>query len=471
MPTLTLQAARQRLSQGETSEALVAKALEMARASQNGAFVNLDDRALERARAVDAARTAGKPQGPLAGIPVAIKDNICTEGLKTTCGSRILAEFVPPYSATAVERLEQAGAVVIGKTAMDEFGMGSTSETNAFGVVRNPVDPTRIPGGSSGGSAVCVAEGVVPVSLGSDTGGSIRLPASFCGVVGLKPTYGRVSRYGLVAYASSLDQIGPFGTCVEDVAEILNVIAGSDPRDNTSSNLGMADLKPILDQGVAGLRVGIPAEYWGEGLDPKVKASLEDGVRRLTDAGAKVVPVSLPSTQYAVSAYYIIAMAEASSNLSRFDGVRYTGRAPGVKTLLDMYCKTRSEFFGQEVQRRILLGTFVLSSGYADAYYAKAQRIRELIRREFQDAFRQCDLLAAPTAPTTAWKLGEKLEDPLAMYLSDIDTIAVNLAGLPGLVVPVSPVNGLPVGLQLIAPAFHEDVLVRAGRAIEKAGD
>ncbi|MBK8803874.1 MAG: Asp-tRNA(Asn)/Glu-tRNA(Gln) amidotransferase subunit GatA [Fibrobacteres bacterium] len=472
MPTLTLHGARERLSQGESSESLVSKALDAAKSSTNGAFNTLDEsRSLDRARELDKARKDGKSLGPLAGIPIAIKDNICTEGLRTTCGSKILDGFKPPYSATAVLRLESAGAILIGKTAMDEFGMGSTSESNAFGVVRNPADPTRTPGGSSGGSAVSVAEGIVPVALGSDTGGSIRLPASFCGVVGLKPTYGRVSRYGLIAYASSLDQIGPFASNVSDAAEILSLIAGADDRDNTSARLDVPDFTSALDQGVVGLRVGIPAEYWGEGLDPQVKAALEDGVRRLTDAGAIVVPVSLPSTKYAVSAYYIIAMAEASSNLSRFDGVRYTGRTKDAKSLLDMYSRTRSELFGQEVQRRILLGTFVLSSGYYDAYYAKAQRIRELIRREFQDAFRHCDLLAAPTAPTTAWKLGEKLEDPLAMYLSDIDTIAVNLAGLPGLVVPVSPVGGLPVGLQLIAPAFQESTLIRAGRALEKAGD
>lgn len=471
MPTLTLKQARDRLAGGESSESLVKSALDAAKASTLGAFVSIDrERALERARSIDLDRKSGKNPGPLAGIPIAVKDNICTKGLRTTCGSKILEKFEPPYSATAVERLESAGAVVIGKTAMDEFGMGSTSETNAFGVVRNPVDPTRIPGGSSGGSAVAVAEGVVPVSLGSDTGGSIRLPASFCGVVGLKPTYGRVSRYGLVAYASSLDQIGPFGTSVSDVAEMLNLIAGSDPRDNTSAGCSLPDFERALDQGVAGLRVGIPAEYWGEGLDPAVRASLEEGVDRLKSAGATIVPVQLPSTQHAVSAYYIIAMAEASSNLSRFDGVRYTGRAENAKSLLEMYGRTRSALFGEEVKRRILIGTFVLSSGYYDAYYAKAQRVREVIRREFDRAFECCDLLAAPTAPTTAWKLGEKLEDPLAMYLSDIDTIAVNLAGLPGMVVPVTPVGGLPVGLQLIGPAFGEATLVRAGRVVEKAG-
>lgn len=470
LPT-TLAQTRTRLAEGGTCESLVAESLAQAEASTLGAFVTLDrDRALERARQLDRDRANGAPMGPLWGVPVAIKDNMCTEGLRTTCGSRILEDFVPPYSATAVLRLEEAGAVVIGKAAQDEFAMGSTSETNAFGVVRNPVDPTRVPGGSSGGSAVAVAAGIVPVSLGSDTGGSIRQPASFCGVVGLKPTYGRVSRYGLVAYASSLDQIGPFANCVEDAAILLGLTAGQDMHDNTSSTLDVPDYLANLDGGVKGLRIGIPAEYWGEGLDEGVRASLDESVAKLRDAGAIVVPVSLPSTKYAISAYYVIALAEASSNLSRFDGVRYTGRTKDARSLLDMYSRTRSELFGEEVRRRILIGSFVLSAGYADAYYAKAQRVRELVRREFEAAFAVCDILATPTAPTTAWKLGEKLDDPLAMYLSDIDTIAVNLAGLPGLVVPVRPVQGLPVGLQLIAPAFGEEVLLRAGRAVERLG-
>jgi aspartyl-tRNA(Asn)/glutamyl-tRNA(Gln) amidotransferase subunit A len=394
----------------------------------------------------------------------------CTKDLRTTCGSRILENFAPPYSATVVERLEAQGAVVIGKTAMDEFAMGSTSETNAFGVVRNPVDPDRVPGGSSGGSAVSVAAGIVPLSLGSDTGGSIRQPASFCGVVGFKPTYGRVSRYGLVAYASSLDQIGPFSRTVEDTALMMNIIAGHDAKDNTSALRDVPDYLRNLESGIKGLRVGVPAEYWGEGLDPSVRSSLDEAVASLKSKGAVIVPVSLPSTRYAISAYYIIALAEASSNLSRYDGVRYTGRAKDPKSLLDMYSRTRSELFGEEVKRRILIGTFVLSSGYYDAYYAKAQRVREVIRREFEQAFSQCDVLATPTAPTTAWKLGEKMDDPLAMYLSDIDTIAVNLAGLPGLVVPVKPANGLPVGLQLIGPAFSEEMLLRTGRAVEQDG-
>jgi len=466
---LTLAQSRRQLAEGGSSEALVSEALGRAESSDLGGFVSLDrERALERARELDRNRPSGSV-APLWGIPVAVKDNLCTEGLRTTCGSRILENFVPPYTATAVARLQEAGAIVIGKTAQDEFAMGSTSETNAFGVVRNPADPTRVPGGSSGGSAVVVAANIVPVSLGSDTGGSIRQPASFCGVVGLKPTYGRVSRYGLIAYASSLDQIGPFSNSVEDAALMLGLVSGHDVHDNTSATFAVPDFLAGLEEGVKGLRVGIPAEYWGEGLDADVRKSLDEAVSKLRDAGAIIVPVSLPSTKFAISAYYVIAMAEASSNLSRFDGVRYTGRHKDARTLLEMYSKTRTDLFGDEVRRRILIGTFVLSAGYYDAYYAKAQRVRELIRREFEAAFQHCDVLATPTAPTTAWKLGEKIDDPLAMYLSDIDTIAVNMAGLPGLVVPVRPVDGLPVGLQLIGPAFREDVLLRAGRAVEKA--
>lgn len=470
MPAMTLQSTRTRLDGGESVESVVATALSAAETSTLGAFISVDrEGALRRAKDLDDARRDGRVLGPLAGIPVAVKDNICTKDLRTTCGSRILSDFKPPYSATVVERLEKAGAVVIGKTAMDEFAMGSTSETNAFGPVHNPVDPQRMPGGSSGGSAVAVAADIVPLSLGTDTGGSIRQPAGYCGVVGLKPTYGRVSRYGLVAYASSLDQIGPFGNTVSDAAQLLSVISGADPLDNTSSSQGVPDYLADLEQGVSGLRVGIPEEYWGEGLDAGVRSSLEGSVERLHEAGASIVPVKLPSTRHAIAAYYIIAMAEASSNLSRFDGVRYTGRTADPKSLLELYGKTRSELFGEEVKRRILIGTFVLSSGYYDAYYSKAQRVRELIRREFDDAFGGCDLLATPTAPTTAWKLGEKIDDPLAMYLSDIDTVAVNLAGLPGLVVPSAPSGGLPVGLQLIGPAFSEALLLRAGRAVEKA--
>ncbi|MEN9353716.1 MAG: hypothetical protein RL318_1041 [Fibrobacterota bacterium] len=453
-----------------TSQDLVAKALDAAKANSDlNIFLSLDeDGALRAARASDERRAQGLPVRVLEGIPIAIKDNLCTKGIRTTCASQILKDFVPPYSATAVERLEDAGAIVIGKTNLDEFAMGSSSENSSFGPTRNPRAPDRVPGGSSGGSAAAVAAGIVPVSLGSDTGGSIRQPASFCGVVGLKPTYGRVSRYGLVAYASSLDQVGPFANSVEDAAILLELMAGLDVRDNTSSPAPMDDFRTDLKKGVKGLRIGIPKEYWGEGLDAGVRATLEAGVASLKEQGAEIVEVSLPSTKYAISAYYVIATAEASSNLSRFDGVRYTSRTENPKDLLELYGKTRTEFFGPEVWRRILIGTFVLSSGYYDAYYSKAQRVRALIAKEFAEAFENCDVLATPVAPTPPWKIGEKFSDPLAVYLSDIDTVAVNMAGLPGLVVPCGQAADLPVGLQLIGPAFSEATLFRVGHVLEQ---
>ena len=454
-----------------TSVALVKASLEAARAQADlNIFLTLDeDGALSAAAASDRRRAEGQPIRPLEGIPVAIKDNLCTEGVRTTCASKILKDFVPPYTATAVQRLVDAGAVVIGKTNMDEFAMGSSSESSAFGVTRNPRATDRVPGGSSGGSAAAVAAGIVPISLGSDTGGSIRQPASFCGVVGLKPTYGRISRYGLVAYASSLDQIGPFSRTVEDTAILLELMSGLDERDNTSSPAPVPAYREEMRKGVKGLRIGIPKEYWAEGLDPKVRETLDAAVAKLKAQGAEIVEVSLPSTKYAISAYYVIATAEASSNLSRYDGVRYTSRTENPKDLLELYGKTRSEFFGAEVARRILLGTFVLSSGYYDAYYSKAQRVRTLIAKEFAGAFESCDVLATPAAPVPPWKLGEKVDDPLAMYLSDIDTVAVNMAGLPGLVVPCGQADGLPVGMQFIGPAFREDLIFRAGRSLEES--
>jgi len=452
-----------------TSEQLVTESFAAAKGNRElNIFLTLDEEgALERAKASDLRRAAGKA-GPLEGIPLAVKDNFCTKGIRTTCASKILENFVPPFTATAVERLEAAGAVVIGKTNLDEFAMGSSTENSAFVATRNPRCPDRVPGGSSGGSAAAVAAGVVAISLGSDTGGSIRQPASFCGVVGLKPTYGRVSRYGLVAYASSLDQVGPFANNVEDAALLLQLMSGADERDNTSSAVAVPDYRQELRKGVKGLRVGIPKEYWGDGLDAGVRATLEAGVRKLEAQGATVVDVSLPSTKYAISAYYVIATAEASSNLSRYDGVRYTSRSADAKNLRELYGHTRTEFFGKEVWRRILLGTFVLSSGYYDAYYSKAQRVRTLIAREFAGAFESCDVLATPAAPVPPWKLGEKVDDPLAMYLSDIDTVAVNMAGLPGLVVPCGQADGLPVGMQFIGPAFREDLIFRAGRSLEE---
>jgi aspartyl-tRNA(Asn)/glutamyl-tRNA(Gln) amidotransferase subunit A len=452
-----------------TSQELVRQSIETAKGCADlNIFLSLDEEgALAAARRSDERRAQGLAARPLEGVPVAVKDNLCTKGVRTTCASQMLKDFVPPYSATAVERLEEAGAVIIGKTNLDEFAMGSSSENSSFGPTRNPRAPDRVPGGSSGGSAAAVAAGVVPVSLGSDTGGSIRQPASFCGVVGLKPTYGRISRYGLVAYASSLDQIGPFANSVEDAAILLELMAGSDERDNTSSPAPVEDYRAATKLGVKGLRVGIPAEYWGEGLDAGVRAALEQGIETFKANGAEIVPVSLPSTKYAISAYYVIATAEASSNLSRYDGVRYTSRTENPKDLLELYGKTRTEFFGPEVWRRILIGTFVLSSGYYDAYYSKAQRVRALIAKEFAQAFETCDVLATPVAPTPPWKIGETFDDPMAVYLSDIDTVAVNMAGLPGLVVPCGEASGLPVGLQLIAPAFAEATLFRAGAVLE----
>ena len=456
-----------------TSVQLTQAVIERTRAVEERvhAFNSRDEAdALAQARASDERRAAGKSLGALDGIPVALKDVIAVDGQPLTASSKILANFVSPYDATVTEKLKAAGAVLWGRCNLDEFAMGSSTENSSTGPSRNPWDLERVPGGSSGGSAAALAAGEAIATLGSDTGGSIRQPAALCNLVGLKPTYGLISRYGLIAYASSLDQIGPFANSVEDAAVLLGLTAGADVHDNTSATSEVPDYTKGLADGVKGLRVGIPSEYWGEGLDSGVRASLEESVAKLKDAGAVIVPVSLPSTKHAISAYYVIAMAEASSNLSRFDGVRYTGRAKDPKSLLDMYSRTRTDLFGDEVRRRILIGTFVLSAGYYDAYYSKAQRVREVIRREFEAVFASCDVLATPTAPTTAWKIGEKIDDPLAMYLSDIDTIAVNLAGLPGLVVPVKPVDGLPVGLQLIGPAFREDTLLRVGRSLEMAG-
>jgi aspartyl-tRNA(Asn)/glutamyl-tRNA(Gln) amidotransferase subunit A len=436
------------------------------------AFVTVTaDLAREQAAAVDAARARGEALGPLAGVPVAVKDIICTRGVRTTCGSRILHDFVPPYDATVVERLRAAGAVLVGKTNMDEFAMGSSTEHSAFGQTRNPHDPERIPGGSSGGSAAAVAAGECLAALGTDTGGSVRQPASHCGVVGLKPTYGRVSRYGVVAYASSLDQVGPLTRDTADCALLLGVIAGHDPRDSTSIPELVPDYSAALERGVDGLTIGIPREAFGEGLDPAVRAAVTGAIETLQKLGAKVLEVGLPHTAYAVAAYYIIAPAEASSNLARYDGVKYGLRAPGAANLLDMYVRTRSQGFGAEVKRRIMLGTYALSSGYYDAYYRKAQTVRTLIRRDFGEAFARCDVLVTPVAPTPAFRLGEKLDDPLQMYLSDVFTIPVNLAGIPGLSLPcgASP-EGLPIGLQILAKPLGEETIFRVARAFERAG-
>ena len=433
-----------------------------------GAFVHVDrDRALADARAVDA-RVAFGELLPLAGVPVAVKDNLCTEGLETSCASKMLGGFVATYEATAVARLRAAGAVVIGKTNMDEFAMGSSGETSVFGRALNPWDTERVPGGSSSGSAVAVSSRAVLASLGSDTGGSIRQPASFCGVVGFKPTYGRISRRGLVAFASSLDQIGPFTTDVADAALLFSVMAGQDGGDMTTSDAPVPALDELLNA-PAPLRVGVPKEYLAEGLNPEVRARLDAALDALKAEGAEIVEVSLPHSKYAVATYYILASAEASSNLARFDGVRYGHRDTTATSLIDTYRRTRTFGFGAEVRRRIMLGTFVLSAGYYDAYYQRAQKVRSVFVREFEAAFRQCDVMLTPTAPTAAFKFGEHSEDPLTMYLADIYTIPANLAGLPAMSVPAGLTSdGLPVGVQLLAAPFAEKSLFGAALALER---
>lgn len=406
---------------------------------------------------------------PWAHIPIALKDNICVAGQPTTCASKILAPFVPPYHATVTEKLLAAGIPIVGKANMDEFAMGSSNENSAFGPTRNPWDVERVPGGSSGGSAALVAAGAVPWALGSDTGGSVRQPASFCGIVGMKPTYGRVSRYGLVAYASSLDQIGPLTRTVTDNALLLNLIAGHDPRDSTSSPAPTPDFTHLLGQEIRGLRIGIPSEMFGEGLAPEVKAAVDQAIATLQNLGAEIVAVSLPHSRYALAAYYLIATSEASSNLARYDGVRYGFRAEGVQNLEELYVQTRSQGFGSEVKRRIMLGTFALSSGYYDAYYKKAQQVRTLLIQDFEAAFQQCDLMLSPTSPVTAFKLGEK-SDPLSMYLTDILTVTVNLVGVPALSVPCGfDSQGLPIGLQLMGKPLDEARLYQVAHAYEQA--
>jgi len=442
----------------------------------------LAERALDRARTLDAAA----PVGPLHGVPVAIKDNMCTAGVPTTASSKILAGFVPPYNATVIERLEQAGAIIIGKTNLDEFAMGSSTENSALGPSKNPWDVTRTPGGSSGGSAVAVAARMVPISLGSDTGGSIRQPAGLCGIVGLKPTYGRVSRYGLLAFASSLDQIGPFTHTVADAAAVLEVIGGFDAHDSTSSNEKMPDLRGALTGDITGLRIGVPRAFVGQGVDAAILEAFEDALRVYAGRGATIVDIDLPHASYGIPIYYLICTAEASSNLARYDGVRYGYRTPLQKddTLQRMYERTRDEGFGAEVKRRIMLGTYVLSAGYYDAYYLKAQQVRTLVRQDYDRAFERCDLVATPTTPTPAFKLGEKTSDPVQMYLGDIFTVSANLTGLPSISVPCGftgsrepfdsaqglPGAGsrLPIGLQLTGRAFDEATLLRAGDAFQR---
>lgn len=427
--------------------------------------------ALQQAAQADAAFARGEIASPLQGIPIAIKDNICTQGVRTTCASRILSNFVPPYDATAVQRLARAGAVCIGKTNLDEFAMGSSCENSAFGPTRNPWgDLSYVPGGSSGGSAAAVAADACIAALGSDTGGSIRLPAALTGVVGLKPTYGRVSRYGLVAFASSLDQIGPLTKDVRDAALLLQAIAGHDPHDSTSGDVPVPDYTATLERGVRGLRLGVPQEYFVAGMDPDVEQAVRAGLDTLRGLGAELVDVSLPHTRYAVATYYILANAEASSNLARYDGVRYGVRTEQPANLRDMYLRTRAEGFGDEVKRRIMLGTYALSAGYYDAYYKKAQQLRTLFRQDFQQAFTRCDALVAPVAPTAAFRLGERLDDPLQMYLADVFTVPVNLAGLPALSLPCGwTQHDLPIGLQMIAPPFAEALVLQVAAAFEAA--
>jgi aspartyl-tRNA(Asn)/glutamyl-tRNA(Gln) amidotransferase subunit A len=456
---------------GATAVTATEAALERIQATDDvlHAFLTVTgEQALADARAVDAARERGEPLGPLAGVPLALKDVLVTKGVRTTAGSRILEEFVPPYDATVVERLRRARAVIVGKTNMDEFAMGSSTENSGFGPTRNPWDPSRVPGGSSGGSAAAVASGQAALGIGTDTGGSIRQPAALCGVVGVKPTYGLVSRYGLIAFASSLDQVGPFGRDVRDAATLLEAIAGHDPMDSTSIPDPPTDFTSRLEDGVAGLRVGVVKELFLEGAEPGVLSRVREGLERLERLGARLEECSLPSFEYALSAYYLIAPAECSSNLARYDGVRWGLRAKDASDVVDMMKRTRQAGFGPEVKRRIMLGTYALSAGYYDAYYGQAQKVRTLVLRELQAAWERFDLLAGPTSPTVAFPIGEKADDPLAMYLSDVFTIPVNLAGNAAVSVPAGLSDGLPVGLQLIAPALGEAAMLRAAWAFEQ---
>lgn len=474
LESLSLNAAREMVRTGEISAVSLAEQHFERIAAADGeihSYLALTkERALEKAAQVDAAAKAGQPLGPLAGIPVGIKDVLATRGVETTAGSRILKGYHPPYDATAVARMEAAGAVVLGKLNCDEFAMGSSNENSAYGPVRNPRAMDRVPGGSSGGSAASVAAGLCVASLGTDTGGSIRQPASFCGVVGVLPTYGRVSRYGLIAFASSLDRVGPLARSVEDAATVLEVIAGKDSCDATSSDQPVGGYLDELKKPVNGLRIGVPEEYFGEGLNPEVRAAVERALDDLRAAECTVERVSLPHTKYAVPTYYVIATAEASANLSRFDGVRYGLRAEDANTLSAMYRKTRDEGFGAEVKRRILLGTYALSAGYYDAYYRKAQQVRTLLARDFLAAFAKVDAILCPVAPTPAFKLGEKTADPLQMYLEDIYSVAASLAGICGMSVPAGETTtGLPIGVQVLGKHFDEATVLRVGAAIEAA--
>jgi aspartyl-tRNA(Asn)/glutamyl-tRNA(Gln) amidotransferase subunit A len=471
---LTVASARAAIEQRSVTAAALLNDFYKKIAAEDGdihAYITLSkERAQAKAAEIDALADKGAPLPPLAGVPLAIKEVMVTRELRSTAGSKILGDYLPPYDCTAVARLEQAGAIVLGKTNCDEFAMGSSNENSAWGPVRNPRDKSRVPGGSSGGSAAVVAAGTAIAALGSDTGGSIRQPAAFCGVVGLTPTYGRVSRYGLIAFASSLDHIGPLTKTVKDSALLLQQIAGRDPMDSTSADVPVPNYAAEIERPVRGLKLGVPKEYFGEGLDAEVRRAVEAAIQKLAAAGCEVVEISLPHAKYAIPTYYIVATAEASSNLARFDGVRYAFRTKGAKNLSQMYRSTRDQGFGAEVKRRIMLGTYVLSAGYYDAYYLKAQKVRTLLTRDFEQAFEKVDAVVTPTTPTPAFKLGEKTDDPLAMYLNDIYTVTADLVGIPGISVPCgNSKSGLPIGLQILGRHFGEPTLFRLAHVYEHA--
>jgi aspartyl-tRNA(Asn)/glutamyl-tRNA(Gln) amidotransferase subunit A len=471
---LTIDQARSAVQEGRTSARALAEAYYAKIESDDpkiGAYLTLSkERAMAKAAEIDGLAAKGEKLPPLGGVPVGIKDVMVTKGVRSTAGSKILGNYVPPYDCTAVARLEAAGAVVLGKLNCDEFAMGSSNENSAWKPVHNPRDLSRVPGGSSGGSAACVAADMSVVALGSDTGGSIRQPASFCGVVGLLPTYGRVSRYGLIAFASSLDHIGPLAKTVKDAAIVLRTIAGRDPMDATSAEVPVPDYVADLEKPVRGMKIGIAKEYLGEGLHDEVRSAVEVAIQKLASLGCEIVEISLPHTAYAVPAYYIVATAEASSNLARFDGVRYGYRAKNGRTLAEMYRQSRNQGFGAEVKRRIMLGTYALSAGYYDAYYLKAQKVRTLLARDFDEAFQKVDAIVTPTSPTAAFKLGEKVDDPLAMYLADIYTVTADLAGIPGISVPCGETREkLPIGLQILGRHFDEATVLRVAHAYEQA--
>ncbi len=475
LTSLTIDAARSAVQERKTSATALAEAYYAKIESDDpkiGAYLTLSkERAMAKAAEMDALAAKGETLPPLGGVPVGIKDVMVTRGVRTTAGSKILGNYVPPYDCTAVARLEAAGAVVLGKMNCDEFAMGSSNENSAWKPVHNPRDLSRVPGGSSGGSAAAVAADMAVITLGSDTGGSIRQPASFCGVVGLMPTYGRVSRYGLIAFASSLDHIGPLAKTVKDAAIILRTIAGRDPMDSTSADVPVPDYVAEMEKPVRGLKIGVAKEYFGEGLDAEVRKAIETAIQKLASLGCEIVEVSLPHTKYAIPAYYIVATAEASANLARFDGVRYGYRAAGVRSLSDMYRRSRDEGFGAEVKRRIMLGTYALSAGYYDAYYLKAQKVRTLLTRDFEEAFKKVDAIVTPTSPTAAFKLGEKVDDPLAMYLADIYTVTADLAGIPGISIPCGETKEkLPIGMQILGKHFDESTILRVANVYERAG-